>query len=93
MKALKTAPAPEAPAEEEVVIAEPKGFYVIIGSYPTREAADRFIAENGSDFAVSYVEDLDTYRVVFSSHENLGDARASLEEAKGIVETAWIAVY
>ncbi len=93
IEALKTAPAPEALAEEEVVIAEPKGFYVIIGSYPTREAADRFIADNGSDFTVSYVEDLDTYRVVFSSHESLGDARTSLEKAKSVVETAWIAVY
>lgn len=93
IEALKAAPAPEAPAEEEVVTAEPKGFYVIIGSYPTREAAERFIAESGSDFGVSYVEDLDTYRVVFSSHDSLGDARTALEEAKGIVETAWIAVY
>ena len=93
IEALKAAPAPEAPVEEEVVTAEPKGFYVIIGSYPTREAADRFIADNGSDFTVSYVEDLDTYRVVFSSHESLDDARTSLEEAKAIIETAWIAVY
>ena len=93
IEALKAAPAPEAPVEEEVITAEPKGFYVIIGSYPTREAADRFIADNGSDFTVSFVEDLDTYRVVYSMHESLVDARAALEEAKAIIETAWIAVY
>lgn len=91
--ALKAAPAPEAPAEEQVVTPEPKGFYVIIGSYPTQEAAERFITENGSDLDISYVKDLDTHRVVFSKHENLGDARTSLEKAKAIVETAWIAVY
>lgn len=94
IEALKAAPAPEAPAqEEEVVTPEPQGFYVIIGSFPTQEAAKRFITDNGANFSVSYVDELDTYRVVFSSHESLSDARASLEKAKSVVETAWIAVY
>lgn len=93
IEALKAAPAPEAPADDVAVAAVPKGFYVIIGSFPTREAANRFVAANGSDFDISYVRDLDTYRVVFSSHESLSDARAALEAAKAVVETAWIAVY
>lgn len=93
IEALKAAPAPKAPVEEEPVAAEPKGYYVIIGSFPTKEAANKYASESGSDFKVSFVNDLNTYRVVYSSHDSLAAARAALEEAKSIVETAWIAVY
>jgi hypothetical protein len=70
-----------------------KGYYVIIGSFPTKEAADKYAAESGSDLIISYVEALNTYRVVYSMHENLTEARTALEAAKAVVETAWIAVY
>ena len=92
LEALKAAPVQEeAPSEEPTV--ETKGFYVIIGSFPTQEGAERFISELGSELGVSYVKDLNTYRVVYSMHENLADARTALEPAKAVVETAWIAVY
>jgi len=92
LEALKAAPVQEeAPSEEPTV--ETKGFYVIIGSFPSQEGADRFISELGTELGVSFVKDLNTYRVVYSKHENLTEARAALEAAKAVVETAWIAVY
>jgi len=92
LEALKAAPVQEeAPSEEPTV--ETKGFYVIIGSFPSQEGAERFISELGSELSVSYVKDLNTYRVVYSMHENLAEARTALEAAKAVVETAWIAVY
>lgn len=92
LEALKAASVQEeAPAE--VLAIEAKGFYVIIGSFPSQEGAERFISEVGSELDVSFVKDLNTYRVVFSAHENLAEARGSLEAARAVVETAWIAVY
>jgi hypothetical protein len=93
IEVLKAAPAPEAPVEKESVTAEPKGFYIIIGSFPARVAAQRYIDEMGPEYSISYVENLETYRVVHSKHNSLSEARAALKEAKSIVERAWIAVY
>jgi len=92
LEALKAAPVEEeAPSEKPMV--EAKGYYVIIGSFPSQEGAERFISELGSELGVSFVNDLSTYRVVYSMHENLAEARTALEAAKAVVETAWIAVY
>ena len=92
LEALKAAPVQEeAPSEEPTV--ETKGYYVIIGSYPTSEAAEKFIKASESDYSISYMKYLNTYRVVYSMHENLAEARTALEAAKAVVETAWIAVY
>ena len=93
LEALKAASVQEEEASVEDPAIEAKGFYVIIGSFPSQEGAERFISELGSELDVSFVKDLNTYRVVFSAHENLAEARASLEAARAIVETAWIAVY
>ena len=92
LEALKAAPVEEeAPSEEPTI--EAKGYYVIIGSFPSQEGAELFISALGSELGVSYVKDLNTYRVVYSMHENLAEARTALEAAKAVVETAWIAVY
>ena len=92
LEALKTAPVQEeAPSEEPTD--EAKGYYVIIGSYPTSEAAEKFIKASESDYSISFMKYLNTYRVVYSMHENLAEARTALEAAKAVVETAWIAVY
>jgi hypothetical protein len=92
LEALKAAPVQEEASSEEPTV-ETKGFYVIIGSFPSQEGAERFISELGSELGVSYVKDLNTYRVVYSMHENLAEARTALEASKAVVETAWIAVY
>ena len=93
LEALKAASVQEEEASVEDPAIEAKGFYVIIGSLPSQEGAERFISELGSELDVSFVKDLNTYRVVFSAHENLAEARRSLEAAREVVETAWIAVY
>lgn len=93
LEALKAASVQEKEASVEDPAIEAKGFYVIIGSFPSQEGAERFISELGSELDVSFVKDLNTYRVVFSAHENLAEARRSLEAAREVVETAWIAVY
>ena len=93
LEALKAASVQEKEASVEDPAIEAKGFYVIIGSFPSQEGAERFISGLGSELDVSFVKDLNTYRVVFSAHENLAEARRSLEAAREVVETAWIAVY
>ena len=92
LEALKAAAVQEEVPSEDPTI-EAKGLYVIIGSFPSQEGAERFVSELGLELGVSFVKDLNTYRVVYSMHENLAEARASLEAARAIVETAWIAVY
>lgn len=92
LEALKAAAVQEEVPSEDPTI-EAKGLYVIIGSFPSQEGAERFISELGSELEVSFVKDLNTYRVVFSAHENFAEARRSLEAAREVVETAWIAVY
>ena len=92
LEALKAVPVEEkAPSEEPTF--EIKGYYVIIGSFPSQKGAERFISGLGEELDVSFVKDLNTYRVVYSMHENLAEARTALEAAKAVVETAWIAVY
>ena len=92
LEALKAAAVQEEVPSEDLTI-EAKGLYVIIGSFPSQEGAEGFISELDLELGVSFNKDLKTYRVVYSIHENLAEARASLEAARAIVETAWIAVY
>lgn len=70
-----------------------KGYYVIIGSYPSQESAQRFISSTGNGYVINYVESLNTYRVVHSKHMSYSEAKEAREEAKSIEPTAWIAVY
>ena len=66
---------------------------IIIGSFQTRGMAELFLEDNGLDCKITFIEDLDTYRVVFSSHASLIEARKAKEEAQSITENAWIAVH
>ena len=53
-----------------------KGIYhVIIGSFQTRDMAELFLEDNGLDCKITFIKDLDTYRVIFSSHASLIEAR------------------
>ena len=70
-----------------------KGMYhIIIGSFQSRGMAEIFLEENGLDCKITYIKGLDTYRVIFSSHVSLIEARKAKEEALSITEKAWIAV-
>ena len=71
-----------------------KGMYhIIIGSFQSRGMAELFLEDNGLDCKITYIKDLDTYRVIFSSHASLNEARIAKEEAQSITENAWIAVH
>ena len=68
-------------------------YHIIIGSFQTRGMAELFLEDNGLDCKITFIKDLDTYRVVFSSHASLIEARKAKEEAQSITENAWIAVH
>jgi hypothetical protein len=71
-----------------------KGIYhIIIGSFQSRGMAELFLEDNGLDCKITYIKDFDTYRVIFSSHASLNEARIAKEEAQSITENAWIAVH
>lgn len=68
-------------------------YHIIIGSFQSRGMAKLFLEDNGLDCNITYIKDLDTYRVIFSSHASLNGARIAKEEAQSITENAWIAVH
>jgi hypothetical protein len=71
-----------------------KRYYVIIGSFPSQEIAEEYSASlELQDLSIVFEEALETYRVVLSQHDNIGDAVRSRDEAKAITHDAWIAVY
>lgn len=71
-----------------------KGIYhIIIGSFQTRGMAEIFLEENGLDCKITYIKGLDTYRVIFSSHDSLNEAMVAKKEAQSITINAWIAVH
>jgi len=71
-----------------------KGYYVIIGSLPSEELALKHMSRLGlSDLQIIHMKDLNTYRVVYSKHDNKTDAVNSRRKARSIRRDAWIAVY
>jgi cell division protein FtsN len=93
LKAQLTAPAP---VEEVKVdgIQSPGMYHVIIGSFPTKEAAEAYAASiEGKTPEVDFIESLSTYRVSLSAHDSYAKAAATLEDAKTISSKAWIVQY
>jgi len=87
-------PAPAEANEPANTASLAKGYYVIIGSFPSQEMADEYASSlELDDLSVVFEEALETYRVVLSQHDNIGDAVRSRDEAKAITQNAWIAVY
>lgn len=71
-----------------------KGYYVIVGSLPSEELALKHMSRLGlSDLQIIHMKDLNTYRVVYSKHDNKTDAVNSRRKARSIRRDAWIAVY
>ena len=68
-------------------------YHIIIGSFQSRGMAELFLIDYGLDCKINYVKDLDTYRVIFSSHDSLNEAREAKKEAQSITKNAWIAVH
>lgn len=87
-------PAPAEADEPANTASLAKGYYVVIGSFPSQEMADEYASGlELEDLSIIFEEELATYRVVLSQHDNVGDAIRSRDEAKAITQNAWIAVY
>lgn len=87
-------PAPAEVNEPASTASLAKGYYVIIGSFPSQEMAEEYTSSlELEDLSIVFEEELETYRVVMSQHDNIGDAVRSRDQAKAITQNAWIAVY
>ena len=87
-------PAPAEVTEPASTASLAKGYYVIIGSFQSLEMAEEYTSSlELEDLSIIFEEELETYRVVMSQHDNIGDAVRSRDEAKAITQNAWIAVY
>ncbi len=78
-----------------VVIAEQgeAKWRVVVGSYPSRELANRFIARTNlskKQMIVLYSEKLETYRVIYKSFDSLDQAIEARDAAKKEVPDTWI---
>lgn len=66
---------------------------IVIGSFPTsslaREFADRHVVEGGN-YEVVFIQDLNTYRVVYDSYPSLTAAKTDLTRVKHTISNAWI---
>jgi gas vesicle protein len=71
-----------------------KGYYVIIGSFPSQERAEEYASRlELEDISIAFEQELATYRVVLSQHDNLAAAIRARDEARAITQNAWIAMY
>jgi cell division protein FtsN len=71
-----------------------KGYYVIIGSFPSQERAEEYASRlELEDISIAFEQELATYRVVLSQHDNLAAAVRARDEARAITQNAWIAMY
>ena len=89
--------ASQAKVQEEVNEAkststDKKQYHVVIGSFPSQEMAENYAKSIEGETSIVPVNELSTYRVVLSVHDNLNKALAELENAREITSSAWIAV-
>ena len=85
-------PASGPKADPATILATPQ-YRIIVGSMPSRERATRWIARSGlddSEMVVVYVDDIDTYRIVYKSYNSYAAARKELLQIRGRVPDAWI---
>lgn len=86
-----TKPAPFA-ANASAVLAQEQ-YRVVVASLPTREMAQRWIDKSRldkSEMVIAYIEDLNTYRVVYKSFDTYPAARKELLSIKPTVSDAWV---
>ncbi|WP_417589134.1 hypothetical protein [Owenweeksia hongkongensis] len=83
---------PQTPANAEAILGEPQ-FRIIVASLPNRVMAQRWIDRSNLDksgMVVAYIENLNTYRVVYKSFPSFAAARKELLNIKGSIPDAWI---
>lgn len=68
-------------------------YRIIVGSMPSRERATRWINKSNldqSEMVVLYVDDIDTYRIIYKSYNTYAAAKKDLPSVKAVVADAWI---
>lgn len=81
-----------APANASEVLATP-AYRIIVASLPARQMADRWIERSNldkSEMVVAYVQNLNTYRVIYKSFSTYEAARKELQNIKSTIPDAWI---
>lgn len=81
-----------APADADAILATPQ-YRIIVASLPTRTMAQRWIDRSNldqSEMVIAYIEDLNTYRVVYKSYDTFPAARKEMLNIKRAVPDSWI---
>lgn len=79
------------PKAEEVL--SRRQFRIIVASLPTRQMAERWIEKSSlekDEMVVAYIENLDTYRVIYRSFDSYEAARKEHQKIKSSIADAWI---
>jgi len=70
-----------------------KRWRVVVGSFPTQAMAQRFIDRvnlEKEEMVILFVDDLDTYRVVYKSFDSMNAALKARQKARSVVSDAWV---
>ena len=82
---------PQAPDAEALL--SKQQYRVIVASLPSRTMAQRWIDRSSldkSEMIIVYVEDVNTYRVIYKSFDSYSAARKEQQQVKTTVSDAWI---
>lgn len=78
--------------DAEAILATPQ-YRIIVASLPTRAMAQRWIDRSTidkSEMIVAYIEDLNTYRVIYKSFPTFAAARKEMLSIKSTIPDAWV---
>ncbi len=78
---------------DRVAILNSVQYRIIVASLPTRAMAQRWIDRSQldkSEMITAYIEDINTYRVIYKSFDTLAAAKKELQQVKSLVSDAWI---
>ncbi|MBI1315571.1 hypothetical protein GC167_01755 [bacterium] len=70
-----------------------KRWRVVVGSFPSQAMAQRFIDRvnlEKDEMIILFVEDLDTYRVVYKSFDSMSAALKARQKARTVISDAWV---
>lgn len=85
-------PRPQAAPDAEAILATAQ-YRIIVASMPSRERATRWINKSSLDksgMVVLYVDDIDTYRIIYKSYPTYAAAKKDLPNVKSVISDAWI---
>lgn len=82
----------QTPADAETILSQVQ-YRIIVGSMPSRERATKWISRSNldkSEMVVLYVDDIETYRIIYKSFDSFAAAKKALPEARKSIADAWI---